>query len=240
MEDNLDNTEQQKTDDNTFVKVEPLVIQKPPIPKVCCVKPIKPDETYEWLLKKHYAHRIPSISYSFGLYINDLEGVCTFGMPPNYMEMKAWQPFELLELNRLVINDGLDRNTLSFFVANCLRLLPQPKVVISYSDFRAGHHGYIYQATNWVYTGVGGEGQNIYIMKDGTERHQRHEDKINMELVDHVEKTTGKARYYFFIGNKKTVKEMNDKLRFKRLPYPKGANQRYDVSYKPNTQQTLF
>lgn len=206
------------------------------------VQTITRDDYKSWLLHKHYAHRIPSISYAYGLYTIDkkLIGVCTFGMPPNYTEMKAWQEFDLLELNRLVVNDGLPKNTLSYFVSQCLKALPMPKVIISYSDFRAGHHGYIYQATNWIYTGIGGEGQNIYIMKDGTERHQRHGDKINPKLVDRIEKTTGKARYYYFCADKKTKKYMMDRLRFKPLPYPKGENKRYDASYKPETQNLLF
>ena len=165
------------------------------------VRSIDTEQTKEWFLYKHYAHRMPSISYSFGLFneSNVLVGVCSFGMPPNYIEMKAWEPFDLLELNRLVVNDGLEKNVLSYFVSKCLSLLPTPKVIISYSDFRAGHHGYIYQATNWVYTGVGGEGQKIYIMKDGSEKHQRHEDTIIKELVDHIELTTGKARYIIIL-----------------------------------------
>lgn len=32
------------------------------------VKPIKSFECREWLLNKHYAKRMPSISYAFGLY----------------------------------------------------------------------------------------------------------------------------------------------------------------------------
>ena len=45
------------------------------------VKRIKHQSEYaEWLLKKHYAHRIPSIIYAYGLYENNcLKGVCTFG-----------------------------------------------------------------------------------------------------------------------------------------------------------------
>lgn len=206
------------------------------------VIPIKPSLCKEWLLYKHYAHRIPSISYAFGLYDNDnnLQGVCTFGMPPNYIEMQAWKPFDILELNRLVVNDNLEKNTLSFFVSNCISLLPKPRVLISYSDFRQGHHGYIYQATNWIYTGIGGEGQNIYIMKDKTERHQRHEDKINMNLVERIEKTTGKARYYYLHGDRGSIREMKNKLRFPVLPYPKGENKRYDASYQTVNQQILF
>ena len=47
-------------------------------------------------------------------------------------------------------------------------------------------------------------------MKDGTERHQRHEDKINNELVERIELTTGKARYYYFVGNKKEKQKKID------------------------------
>jgi len=206
------------------------------------VQTIKTIETYDWLLHKHYAHRIPSITFSFGLYDNKniLCGVCTYGMPPNYQEMIAWQPFELLELNRLVVNDDTPKNTTSYFVSSTLKLLPKPKVIISYADFRAGHHGYIYQATNWLYTGIGGSGQKIYIMKDGKERHQRHEDMIDKNNIARIEITTGKARYYYFVGDKKTIKTMKNLLRFDILPYPKGDNQRYDTSYQPQVQTTLF
>ena len=49
---------------------------------------IKSIDTYlskEWLLKKHYAKRLCSISYCFGLFdeFNLLIGVCTFGSPPS-------------------------------------------------------------------------------------------------------------------------------------------------------------
>ena len=47
------------------------------------VKPIDSAQCKEWLLYKHYAKRIPPISYSFGLYTTDLilQGICTFGTP---------------------------------------------------------------------------------------------------------------------------------------------------------------
>lgn len=197
-------------------------------------------ETKEWILKKHYAHRMPSVSYAFGLYHgNILEGVCTFGMSPNYAEMLKWKPFDILELNRLVINDTHAKNALSFFVSQCLKKLPHPIVVISYSDLKQGHHGYIYQATNWIYTGIGGEGHPIYIMKDGTERHSRHETDIDKNQVKRIEKTIGKARYYYFLGTKKEKKEMLQALKYPILPYPKGDNKRYDASYQPDVQLTL-
>ena len=48
------------------------------------IESIKQEECKDWLLNKHYARRMCSISFSFGLYIdNILSGVCTFGMPPS-------------------------------------------------------------------------------------------------------------------------------------------------------------
>lgn len=205
------------------------------------VKSIKTEECKEWFLKKHYAKRIPNSIFTFGIYTGSLfQGVVSYGMTANNNLNEIVEGVKAIELNRLVINDDVDKNALSFFVSQCLNMLPKPKVIISYSDLRQGHHGYIYQATNWVYTGIGGEGQKIYIMKDGTERHQRHEDKINHELVDRIELTTGKARYYYFVADKRTKRKLNEKLRFETLPYPKGQNKRYDASYKPSIQTTLF
>ena len=205
------------------------------------VLPIKSEETYQWCLKKHYAHRIPSISYVFGLYddSNVLSGIITYGMPPNYVEMMVWKPYDLLELNRLCLNDNI-KNGASFLIGGTFKLLPKPTELISYADFRAGHRGYIYQVTNWLYTGVGGEGQKIYIMKDGSERHQRHEKTIEKSHIERVELTTGKARYYYFLGKKNETNKMKAMLRYKVLPYPKGDNKRYDTSFKPQTQELLF
>ena len=45
------------------------------------VKSIAKHLCKEWLLHKHYAKRIPSISYAFGLFDEDLIGVMTIGKP---------------------------------------------------------------------------------------------------------------------------------------------------------------
>ena len=46
------------------------------------VKPIDTFDTKEWLLKKHYAHRMCPISYAFGLFDGEtIIGVCTYGHP---------------------------------------------------------------------------------------------------------------------------------------------------------------
>ena len=46
------------------------------------IRKIDAKDTKEFLLYKHYARRIPSISYAFGLFIDDtLQGVLTIGKP---------------------------------------------------------------------------------------------------------------------------------------------------------------
>lgn len=45
----------------------------------CEVKQIPAEQVKEWLLKRHYAHRMPSISYAFALTDgNEAIGICTF------------------------------------------------------------------------------------------------------------------------------------------------------------------
>ena len=39
-------------------------------------------------------------------------------------------------------------------VGRSLRLLPKPSVVVSYADTAQGHVGYVYQAANFIYTGL--------------------------------------------------------------------------------------
>lgn len=59
-----------------------------------------------------------------------------------------------IELNRLVANDGHPRNMISFFMAKTWDWLPTPSALVAYADPEAGHVGFVYQATNWLYTGM--------------------------------------------------------------------------------------
>jgi len=219
------------------------------------IKSIDTEQCKEWLLYKHYAKRIPAIIYSFGLYTNDLilQGICTFGTPARMLNM-GYGVFNgeiqilTCELNRLVVNENLEKNTLSFFVAGCLKMLPKPICIVSYADGNNGHHGYIYQATNWIYTGITSS-EKIYINTRTNEvLHPR--TVVSMfgsrevdKLPDYIQiskEESGKYRYFQFLGNKRDVLKMKKHLKYEILPYPKGENKRYDASYKPSIQTTLF
>ena len=205
------------------------------------VESIKSKETHDWILHKHYAKRIPSISYAFGLFNSDtLEGICTFGSPasPSLCVGVCGTEYKgrVIELNRLCINDFLEDNVASFFVSSCLRGLNKSYVVVSYADKDMNHTGYIYQATNWIYTGATKERTDIGA-EDNT--HSRHYDK-NLDYSKNRKKRSSKHRYVYFTGSKTQKKNMLKNLKYEIQPYPKGKNKRYDASYKPTTQSKLF
>ena len=203
--------------------------------------------THEWLLHKHYAHSIPSISFSFGLFeIGFLIGIVTYGTPPSSPLRKgiAGERYSsiVVELNRLVINDDAPDNSASFLVARSIRLLPAPKIIVSYADCSQGHVGYVYQATNFLYTGLSAkrtnwhiEGENLhgYTIADksrGKENRSEYMRKIYGDKFSLVPRSR-KHRYLFIYGNKKQRNEIMLSLRYKILPYPKGDSLRYDASY---------
>lgn len=210
------------------------------------VQKIPSKETYEWLLKKHYARRVPSISFAFGLFENNkLKGVCTFGRTA-FMEASLLcgegNKDKVYELNRLCV-ESEEKNIISFFISRCFKLLPTPLVLISYSDEGQGHHGYIYQATNWLYTGYG-QGAVNYITSIGklSRSGMRNRETRGQSIPEiyNIERGTKKHRYVYFLGNKKEKTNLLRNLKYESLPYPKGLNKRYDASYKPISQGLLF
>lgn len=221
------------------------------------VRSIDNEQCKEWLLKKHYLKRNTSYSYAFGLFDNNfLVGICTFGNAVP-MQMKKSicgdKYMELVyELNRLCTNDNLDKNANSFFLARCFMLLPKPLIIVSYADKSFGHHGYIYQASNFYFTGEshiqfdwkvkGKEHIHIRTLLDEFAFEEDRVNKLKEKYGDELYRVQRepKYRYVYFLGNKKQKKEfLNNKL-FDIKPYPKGDNKYYDSSYNPNIQGILF
>lgn len=147
------------------------------------------------------------------------------------------------ELNRLCVSDGLPKNTLSFFVASVLRMISDSLILVSYADTSQGHHGYIYQATNWIYTGISakrtewqefGSNGHSKSLCDKMTIDEMKQDPTRFGLVDRPQK----HRYVYFLGAKR--KAFCKALQYPIQPYPKGDNARYDASFEPMTQGILF
>ena len=200
------------------------------------VLPIKTEEAVPWIMKKHYAKRLPSISYAFGLYKNDqLVGVVTYGIPASNSLCegvcgKQYKEF-VIELNRLCLLNN-EKNESSFLVGNSIQLLPKPKIIVSYADTAQGHIGYVYQATNFLFTGTTKERTD---MSAGDGKHSRHAtDPIIRQF------RSAKHRYIYFHGTKTDKKLLQRKLNYDVEPYPKGDTSTYDSGDTLQTQAILF
>jgi hypothetical protein len=200
------------------------------------VLPIKTEEAVPWILRKHYAKRLPSISYAFGLYEDGvLIGIVTYGMPASNQLCEGICGIEnkqkVIELNRLCLQDN-SKNQASFLVANSIKLLPKPTIIVSYADTAQGHIGYVYQATNFLFTGTTKERTDMFA---GEGKHSRHATDPSVRQF-----RSAKHRYIYFHGTKTDKKILRKSLKYNVEPYPKGEIKRYDSGNAVQTQQLLF
>ena len=194
------------------------------------VKEISYRVATEFLYPRHYSGRIPTVTKAFGLFDSDafdvsrLKAVCTFGKPASASLCKGVCGEEysqnVYELNRLCRTDDWDK-PLSQFVAYCLRELKKEDwIIVSYSDTGMNHHGYIYQACNFMYTGCTAQRTDKWVASGKHSRHYSSGEQGKFRKV-----RTPKHRYIYFCTNKSRLKkEWSSKLRYKIEPYPKGDN----------------
>jgi hypothetical protein len=219
------------------------------------VLPINSFEVEPWLLQKHYAKRMCPISYAFGLYDDEkLVGVVTYGVPSSSALRMGICGSEyidnVLELNRLCCDS--QKNMASLLVGRSLQMLPKPLIVVSYADTEQGHVGYVYQATNFIYTGLSAKrtdwkvkgmehlhGATIADMSRGQEnRANWMREKFGDDF--YLQDRSRKHRYIFLLGNKYEKQTMLKALKYKIESYPKGESKRYDAGGEVKSQQLLF
>jgi len=194
----------------------------------CTRNSIKP-----FLIDRHYAKRIPSVSYSFGLYLNnELVGVITYGLPPSPTLCRGICGNEftndVLELNRLCLKYN-NKNEASMLVMGSMKFLKKPKIIVSFADTEQDHSGYVYQATNFIYTGLSTKrsewaevGKNTH-SRGITGRYTLEERQSNPDRFYQKERSQ-KHRYIYFWANKKQKKIYLKNLKYKIFDYPKGNN----------------
>ncbi len=216
---------------------------------------ISSKEAAPWILNKHYARRMCPISYAFGAYRDsEIQGVVTYGTPASAplregIAGKEWAA-RVLELNRLCCVS--EKNMASRLVGQSLRMLPKPSLVVSYADTAQGHVGYIYQATNFFYTGLsakrtdwkikGREHLHGATVADESRGQINRAEWMREKYGDdfYLEDRPRKHRYVYACGNKKQRAAMLKALRYDVEQYPKGASIRYDASKQIATQSRFI
>lgn len=194
------------------------------------------------VIKCHYAHRKAPYTHAFGLYLkspNKLVGVVIYGSPASHSLCESLcgydERYNIYELTRLYVDDGLPKNLESYLVGNTLKLLDK-EIIVSYSDTQYNHIGIIYQATNFLYTGLS-DGGHIDFEEIDNNGNRLHNKSICEKYGDvngirkaienganiKIKERSQKHRYVYFNCNKKRKKELQKKLleKYEILPYPK-------------------
>lgn len=173
---------------------------------------------------------MPCITYAFGLFLDgDMIGVVTYGVPASHFLCIGLAGEEnqndVIELNRLVILPKYNgKNYASYLVAHSLKELPNHTFVVSYADTAWGHIGYVYQATNFIYTGCTKARTDIVSSSGG---HARHYEKGSAVRQNR----SAKHRYVYLVGDRRTKRQMLKDLRYPAIKeYPKGDERRYDTN----------
>lgn len=198
-------------------------------------------ETKDILYNKHYLHRMPNISYAFGMfYKNNLCGLITYGSSGSPTLAKSINKInyrDVIELNRLYIDDFISEsiyNITSKFVSWSLKQIGN-HIVVSFADSGMKHFGTIYQATNFMYVGETREQWDAYI---GDNKHSRAWVKGYKYTTRKLR--TSKYEYIYVTGNKRYKKEVIPNLIKEAIPYPKGVSGRYSIGdSKPEVLKTI-
>jgi len=146
--------------------------QAPPrIPDLFAIRDIPTQLAQEIVQQFHYRQSKAPCTVAFGLFhrvgvhellpfepiTRGLVGVVAYGVGASTTLRKGVcgpdEAGNVYELTRLWLMDGLPRNCESFLIGHTLRRLDK-EIIVAYADTGQGHVGFVYQATNWLYTGL--------------------------------------------------------------------------------------
>ena len=116
------------------------------------------------VVKNHYLHRKAPCSIAFGLFLDGIiKGVICYGTPsssPLRIGIAGKENIlNVVELTRLWVDDSVPKNGESYLIGNTMRKSGK-EIIVSYAEIQQGHIGTVYQATNWIYTGLSAKRTN--------------------------------------------------------------------------------
>jgi len=138
------------------------------------VAPVSTGDVAEFTRRWHYTGGPGSALWRYGLWAGHvLVGVVAYNIPTLRTcasVFGAEHSSEVVHMGRLVCAEHAPRNSESRLIAASLKMLaadkPALRAVLTFAAEDAGHIGYVYQATNALYTGTGGYSKN-YVKADG-------------------------------------------------------------------------
>ena len=192
----------------------------------------------EVIVANHYLHRKAPCSWAFGMFdknFHQLMGVVVYGVSPSSTLLRGIcgddEAKNVYELTRLWVDDSVPKNGESWLIANTMNKLDR-EIIVSFADSSQNHVGVVYQAANFIYTGLSAKFRDPKVQ--GLE-HQHHATYANGLTNKEVVEKFGdrvywvdrprKHRYVYFATSKSRRKALMRKLRYPVLPYPKASNE---------------
>jgi hypothetical protein len=201
------------------------------------VRVIPRDLANSIVIKNHYSGTITSSStVHIGVFVSGrLFGVLQYGYAMNPVScssvVSGTKPEEYLELNRMVIDDNMPRNTESWAIGSSVKIIrnirPNVAWIQSFADERCGRYGVVYQAANFGYYGEhssvfwklknGEMVHNSLMTRDPSLTPKAH--RVQLEKGEAVPITLRQFRYILFIK-----KGWESRCLHKKVPYPKHCD----------------
>jgi hypothetical protein len=148
-------------------------------------------------------------------------GVVLFGRGANCNMVKGYglSQDQGCELVRIALTKH--KSPVSKIAAQAIRFLkkqsPNLRLIVSYADPEAGHHGGIYQAGNWVYRGLSASAVKVWYNNKWS--HKKSVDDAGVDQANLAKKrVAGKHSYLMPLDN-----EMRKRILPLSKPYPKRA-----------------
>jgi len=190
----------------------------------------------------HYSKTMPAGKLmKYGVWENNVFiGCILFGRGAVYNIGKPYnlKQTEVCELVRVALTNHINpvSKILSFILKRFSKDNPGTQLIVSYADPKQNHNGGIYQATNWVYTGVIKDDRWINI--NGITIHRRSAgSKYGSYALEYLHKNIDKNAHYVQLPKKHKylyplTKEIRKQIEKLRKPYPKkisGSSENSDT-----------
>jgi hypothetical protein len=195
----------------------------------------------------HYSKSIPAGKLvKVGAWENDIFiGVVIFarGATPNLGKPYGLDQDQCVELVRIALKNHL--TPVSKIASIAIKYLKKTnekiKLIVSFADQSQGHHGGIYQAGNWTYTGVGSPA-TFYLIK-GKITHPRSIGSLgHTQNIAGAKKLDLNAKAVIVPGKHRYLMPLDDEMRIKiaplAKPYPKRQKQAMTVPTEQRRRDT--
>jgi hypothetical protein len=211
------------------------------MPKVrdMIVAPVSNSDVTEFGNRYHYTGTGGSALWRWGLWDGPvLHGVVAYNLPTRPVCESVFGPDhfdKVWHMGRLILSEDSPRNSESRLIGGSIKEIARNHAnvwaILTYAATDAGHVGYVYQATNAIYTGHSSV-EDYFVDADGNIRNRRNLYEVSDRTIDQRAESIGwrrvkggvKHRYVYILGSKTQRRQRRALLRYPVLPYPKAVS----------------